>query len=477
MIALTSGSTRAQLLPDGPGWLVQTGNGISWKDFFGEDKDFSCRSRPRDVDHLRRPPEILPRGLNQVERELLRCYEVRVRNVTDRPIQCTAVIEQVHVPGGAGERIEGVNVIYPRFNDVVVNLLVPVSRPPTKFSTQCFAIPATTPVYTQPTSDCQVDLTMPPAQDFAPESPPMFPESGEVLLEFDVVPGSDRLSNVRIVRTSRFYKLDLAALGVARESRARGGCAGTRYRQSVVFAAVHAPTQDRTTTAIVDVSSGYARQKGEARWNLLPFGATSAVCGLTGADRRIELGDRADKQPRANAEDCVATSAKIHNTSSAPIYCRAAFTLPQPDDSGRTEIRGERLVLPDAIAIVATVYADRAHKPPMPDTDCEIRDTPLPPQPPCDTRFLTSPNPNDFYPADSKAREEQGDVVLDFRIDSVAKKLRDIRIQQSSQYEALDLAALKVGQLMTATTRCPDVRRQAKVKFRLNVNDPVPAAN
>lgn len=132
MIAMTAGIAQAQLLPDGPGWSLRSGNGISWKDFMGEDQYFGCDSRPTDVDHLRRPPAVWPRGLNQVERELLRCYEVRVRNVMDRPIQCIAVVEQVHVPRGAGERVEGVGVINPGLTDVVVNLLGSASQPPKK---------------------------------------------------------------------------------------------------------------------------------------------------------------------------------------------------------------------------------------------------------------------------------------------------------------------------------------------------------
>lgn len=478
VMALAAGSAQAQLLPSEPGWLVRSGNGITWKEFFGKDDYFSCAQTPKDVDHLRRPPEIRPRGLNSVERELLRCYEVRVRNIIDRPIQCTAVVEQVHVPRGAGERVEGANVINPGFMDDVLSFLGSATQPPTKFSTQCFAIPPSPPAYTEPAPECRVELTMPPAQDFAPESPRIFPEAGGVMFEFSVLPGSDRLSDVRIVGSSRFPKLDRAALGVAYESRVRGGCAGTRYRQSVEFAAVHPPPSEHTTTAIMDVTDGFNGQNGEARWKLMPFGDQSAVCGLVGADREIELGKLASSRPRANADDCVATSARVRNISKSPIYCRATFALPQPDDSGRTEIRGERLILPNATNIVATVYAESERKVPMPVTDCEVRDTPAPPPPACDTKFLRAPDPDAYYPPDSKAREEQGDVTLDFRIDPAAKKLRDIRVAQSSQYPALDLAALKVGKGMVATTNCPDVRRQVKVKFRVKYDHPVtPKAN
>src|SRR5690349_23667104 len=128
-IALAAGSAHAQRLPDGPGWLIRNANGISWKDYFGEDTYMGCDTRPRDSTHVRRSAE-LPRSLNQVERELLRCYEVRIRNVTDRPIQCTAIVEQVHVPGGSPVRVEGDSVINPGLMDVVVNLLGSAAQPP-----------------------------------------------------------------------------------------------------------------------------------------------------------------------------------------------------------------------------------------------------------------------------------------------------------------------------------------------------------
>src|SRR4029078_4172056 len=135
---------------------------------------------------------------------------------------------------------------------------------------------------------------------------------------------------------------------------------------------------------------------------------------------------------------------------------------------------GECCVMPKAPNSVTTVYAESSFEAPEPEIHCEIRDTPVPPAPPCDTKFLNAPNPEDFYPVDSQKREEQGDVVLDFRIDSTTKKLRDIRVSRSSQYPALDLAGLEVGKRMAATTQCPDVRRQVKVKFRLTPDNPEP---
>jgi outer membrane biosynthesis protein TonB len=66
-------------------------------------------------------------------------------------------------------------------------------------------------------------------------------------------------------------------------------------------------------------------------------------------------------------------------------------------------------------------------------------------------------------------------VILDFRVDSAAQKLRDIRVSQSSGHRSLDIAALRVGRKMVATDTCPDKRRKIKVKFRVTVEPYGPA--
>lgn len=240
-------------------------------------------------------------------------------------------------------------------------------------------------------------------------------------------------------------------------------------------AAASLADEPRQATMIQDVVAGEAHENGEARWDSVVLNHLSDVCRLTGADRRIELGTKASPEPRANADDCVASSAYVHNTSERTIKCRVTLKLNHPDDSGRTEITGEGLVIPRATESLATARGEAARAPSKAITKCKISDASLSPPPPCDFKITAAPNPDFYYPDESRRREEQGDVVLNFLVDPAAKRLRDIRVSESSGYRSLDVAALKVGRQMRAITSCPDRRRSVKVKFRVKTTDPVPA--
>jgi TonB family protein len=319
---------------------------------------------------------------------------------------------------------------------------------------------------------------MPPSEDFYPDAtaPPGF--KNEVVLDYGVEPGSGGLKDVRVVSNKWAPQFDAAALGMAREAHAKGGCAGVRYRTTIVFTATSAKPPERSApTAIVDVTAGDAHVNGDAHWNSVLLRSLSAVCGLTGADRKVELGDKATPEPRIDADDCTATSAFIHNTTTKPIYCHAQFDLADPDESGRTRIEGQRMVMPDAMEMMVTAYGNLASSPQNATSTCDMKDAPPPPpMPKCDAKFLTFPDVDSFYPAASQRREEQGDVILDFRIDSEARKVRDIRVSQGSGYPELDLAALKAGREISATTNCPDLRRKVKIKFRLVEDTPPPTS-
>jgi TonB family protein len=234
------------------------------------------------------------------------------------------------------------------------------------------------------------------------------------------------------------------------------------------------PTSPSQPRFIQDVVAGERHENGEARWDTVVFWQLTDVCRLTGADRKIELGKKASREPRANAADCVATIVWINNTSQWPIQCRAVLKLNQPDDTGHAEIKGQSLVMPGDMVGVATAYGDGT-RPSKTVTDCKVKKSPVPPPPVCDFNVTKAPDPDSFYPADARRRDEQGDVVLDFRVDSAAQKLRDIRVSQSSGHRSLDIAALRVGRKIVATNTCPDQRRKIKVKFRVTVESNGPA--
>jgi TonB family protein len=243
----------------------------------------------------------------------------------------------------------------------------------------------------------------------------------------------------------------------------------------ILEAAAAIADEPKQPVMIQNVTAGEQHEIGEARWTSVVLGQLSDVCRLTGADRKIELGEKASPEPRANADDCIASGAFVHNTSEHTLNCRATLTVAQPDDTGRTEVTGQRTIIPRVTERLATVYGDKANAPSTANTHCEVSNLALPPPPgPCDMKVISAPDPDLFYPALSRRLEEWGDVIINFRVDSSTKKLRDLRVSESSGYPLLDVAALEVGREMRATSNCPDLRRSIKVKFRIRSDEPAP---
>jgi len=229
--------------------------------------------------------------------------------------------------------------------------------------------------------------------------------------------------------------------------------------------------EPRQATMIQDVVAGQTHENGKARWNSVLLSNVSNVCGLKGADRKWSLGDKASADPRANSLDCVASSVWIDNRSELPIKCRATLKLERPDDSARSLIIADRVLHPGRMEIVVTAYGEKAAHQQQYATDCKIasaRHIP-PPVPECGAKIISVPDPDTFYPPEARASGVEGDVVVQYIVDGAAKRLRDIRVSESSGNRGFDLAALKVAQYTRATSLsdCGDRRYRFKVKFRL----------
>ena len=239
-----------------------------------------------------------------------------------------------------------------------------------------------------------------------------------------------------------------------------------------VLASASIPPEAPRALQAQEKDAGLVQENGAARWSTTVSSNLSDVCRLTGLDRKIELGEAAKRSPRGDAHDCVASSAWVHNLSPQPIYCRVSLKLRKPDDSGRTEISGQDLVLPGARRNLATAYGEEKRAPSKAVTKCDVNaDTYLPPAPSCELKIISVPDPNLFYPEESRRRAEQGDVTLDFRVDMSARKPRDLRVSEGSGYRSLDLAALRVGRKMVTTATCPGLRGTIRMNFRLTAGE------
>jgi TonB family protein len=131
--------------------------------------------------------------------------------------------------------VKGEAVVFPRSNTPVVRILARRNLAPASFTSDCFELPGELPAYVEPDAKCRNQLSGPEARDYYPEAHRRLREEGTVVLEYGVIPDSDLLQDVRVLKSSGFELLDTAALRLAGATRSSGGCPNLRYRSNVRF--------------------------------------------------------------------------------------------------------------------------------------------------------------------------------------------------------------------------------------------------
>jgi TonB family protein len=216
---------------------------------------------------------------------------------------------------------------------------------------------------------------------------------------------------------------------------------------------------------------------GEARWTDFIAQSTNSICSTAGDMRLQYLGPEAGSKPRADSADCFDISIRVENTSVRPIHCFVKAALPKADERKQRELTGDAVIFPGQTETVATTLGPKASSPRQFAMDCRIYPAtyePLVIAPGCKLTLKSVANPDEFFPAGSKRREESGDVVLDFLVDSKTQRMVDIRIAASAGYQDLDNAAIKVGKASRADSNCPAQRYRIKVKFKIKEDDDPP---
>jgi TonB family protein len=122
------------------------------------------------------------------------------------------------------------------------------------------------------------------------------------------------------------------------------------------------------------------------------------------------------------------------------------------------------LLLLAADPVSPTVIQDVTDKPPPPP----------PPPPvlsargePCKTRVISVADPDAFYPAESRARGEQGDVIIRITGSSQAGPPVSAQIDTSSGFPELDAAGLLAIGQSKFVSNCAGYPLRLKVKFRI----------
>jgi TonB family protein len=198
------------------------------------------------------------------------------------------------------------------------------------------------------------------------------------------------------------------------------------------------------------------------------------------------------------AVPCRVVTIEVRNDRhDGPLFCGGSVRFPQPNAHHMPETGWPQWVEVQAGAVgvvktahvpndlpVASIYS-RCKSTPQPLTPTAIQDVtdrvpPPPPPPPqfsakgepCKTQVLRVTNPDDYYPAQSIARGEQGAVIVRVFATETPGPPRDVMVDTSSGFAELDAAGLAALRDSRFSTNCMGHSQRLKVKFSLKKTAP-----
>jgi TonB family protein len=144
---------------------------------------------------------------------------------------------------------------------------------------------------------------------------------------------------------------------------------------------------------------------------------------------------------------------RLQNLSARPIHCFIDARLQAADQEwiifpGRTRERAG-----DARRVDCDIQPEHYVRQVVP-RDCRFK-------------VESAPRTEDFYPREALRQGTQGDAVLEFGVDSTARRLERVRVVSSTGDESLDNAALRMSQDIRATSACASQRYNIKVRFKI----------
>jgi len=222
------------------------------------------------------------------------------------------------------------------------------------------------------------------------------------------------------------------------------------------------PIEDRRLPGVDQVN-------GEAKWTTELAQQIYAFCPGDAIVDALESGSSPTEADDSQAGNCARNTLFVRNTSQLIIQCKALLEYAVPDHSGNTRLEIERVIFPGTEDAAFHSYANASTSPKAVSARCfAIPAGPLAPlgnPPECRPEFQ-GPPADDFYPASSRRRDEQGSVVLEFVLtaDSVPA---DVRVAASSGFAELDSAALKYAKYLHAKSTCVGAHARVKVRFAI----------
>jgi TonB family protein len=211
---------------------------------------------------------------------------------------------------------------------------------------------------------------------------------------------------------------------------------------------------------------GARQTNGDAKWLAELARQVYSICPDEDVETRDD-GSRPDVDDVHKSGECVRHTLFVRNDSKIAIQCKSTLELAGPDHLGETRLEDDHVIFPSTEEAVLRSYADTSSVTRNYSTNClAIPAGPLAPlSTPAECRpSLSGPSPDEFYPAASKRRQEQGAVTLEFSV-SADTIPADVRIASSSGFADLDTAALRYAKYLRAKSSCAGVRTRMRVRF------------
>jgi TonB family protein len=161
---------------------------------------------------------------------------------------------------------------------------------------------------------------------------------------------------------------------------------------------------------------------------------------------------------------------RLRNESAQTIQCNVHLDLPGANPKKPLPLDEGVVLAPSSESIALETFAPVTAAPRVPASTCFAVPATLPPYRSPDKKCrgaVNVPPPSYYYPPSSKARNEEGDVVLEYSVAKGSNKWSDVRVVASSGFVYLDSAALRLARDSTAEHKCPKERYRLKIAFRL----------
>lgn len=222
------------------------------------------------------------------------------------------------------------------------------------------------------------------------------------------------------------------------------------------------------TNAVAGVNDWAPQQQGDLKWAhvLVPAGildcSGAAILAAQERDPTLE----AKMQTDVSGYACYFL--RLRSEATQRIQCNLRFELPGTNPKKPVVVEEDVVLDPQSERYALETLAP-ASTTPRPASRCfAIPETAsvYKPRPECRGE-MNVPPPSRYYPAGSKRREEEGDVVLDYTVVKKSTLPMDVRVVKSSGFADLDTAALKIAGNSAMKHLCPNQRYRLKISFKL----------